>query len=46
LQIVQAAAEEYIAWPSALANTNIDAFLNVALRAAAFAPRNTLVSNM
>ena len=46
LQIVQAAAEEYIAWPSSLASTNIDAFLNVALRAAAFAPRNTLVSNM
>ena len=46
LQIVQAAAEEYIAWPSTLASTNIDAFLNVALRAAAFAPRNMLVSNM
>ena len=46
LQIVQAAAEEYIAWPTALASTNIDAFLSVALRATAFAPRNTLVSNM
>lgn len=37
LQIVQAAAEEFLAWPSALADTGIDGFLHVALRAAAFA---------
>ncbi len=46
LQIVQAAAEEYSAWPTALSSTNVDAFLSVALRAAAYAPRNTLVRSM
>ncbi|GAC1383696.1 MAG: hypothetical protein NVSMB33_11770 [Ktedonobacteraceae bacterium] len=46
LQIVQAAGEELMAWPSALADTNTDAFLQVALRAAALAKRNTLVSNV
>ena len=46
LQIVQAAAEEFMAWPSALPSTNIDAFLSVALRAAAFAPRNKLASTV
>lgn len=46
LQVVLAAAEEFMAWPSALASSNVDAFLSVALRAAAFAPRNTLVSAM
>lgn len=33
LQIVQAAAESYMAWPKALATTSADAFLYVALRA-------------
>lgn len=37
LQIVQAAAEEYMAWPKALADTSAEPFLLVALRAAAFA---------
>lgn len=46
LQIVQAAGEEYMAWPAALSRTSIDAFLNVALRAAAFARRNELVSDL
>jgi len=46
LQIVQAAAEEHSAWPTALSSTNIDAFLSVALRATAYAPRNTLVRTM
>lgn len=46
LQIVQAAAEEYSAWPTTLSSTNVDAFLSVALRAAAYAPRNTLVRAM
>lgn len=46
LQIVQAAAEEYSAWPTALSSTNVDAFLSVALRAAAYAPRNALVRAM
>jgi hypothetical protein len=43
LQIVQAAAEEFLAWPHPLATTNVEGFLHVALRAAAFAKRNTLV---
>ena len=33
LQIVQAAGEEYLAWPAALRDTNIDGLLHVALRA-------------
>ena len=43
LQIVQAAGEELMAWPAALADTNIDAFLHVAMRAAAFGKRNNLI---
>jgi hypothetical protein len=46
LQIVQAGAEEYMAWPETLADTNVDIFLQVALRAAAFAKRNVLVTGM
>jgi hypothetical protein len=46
MQIVQAAGEEYIAWPTALSETNIEGFLHVALRAAAFAQRNSLVENL
>lgn len=34
LQIVQAAGEEYMAWPKELAATNIEGFLLIALRAA------------
>jgi hypothetical protein len=45
LQIVQSAAEEYMGWPKDLANTNIDGFLHVALRAAIFAKRSTVVTN-
>ena len=33
MQITQAAGEEYMAWPAALRDTNIDALLHVALRA-------------
>jgi hypothetical protein len=43
LQIVQAAGEEYMAWPAALADTNIDAFLHVAMRAAVSGKRDNLV---
>jgi len=43
---VQAAGEEFMGWPSALSGTNIEGFLHVALRAAAFAKRNTLVDNL
>ena len=46
LQIVQAAAEELMAWPHALANINTQPFLQVALRAAAFAKRNTIVKTL
>jgi hypothetical protein len=46
LQIVQAAGEVYLAWPSSLADTEIDALLLVALRAATFARRNAVVDNL
>ncbi len=46
LQIVQAAGESYLAWPAALRSTNIEGLLLVALRAAAFAQRNTLTTNL
>jgi hypothetical protein len=44
LQIVHAAGEESMAWPATLSDTNIDSFLQVALRAVAFAKRNELVA--
>ncbi len=46
LQIVQAAAEEYMAWPTVLSDTNVEIFMQVALRAAAFAKRNVLVAGV
>jgi hypothetical protein len=46
LQIVQAGGEEYMSWPSQLSSTSIDGFLHIALRAAAFGKRNTLVANL
>lgn len=46
LQIVQAASEEFMAWPSSLADTNIEILLQVALRAAAFGKRNPLVDSL
>lgn len=46
LQIVQAAGEEFLAWPRDMGGTNIEGFVQIALRAAAFAKRNTLVSNL
>jgi len=42
LQIVQAAGEEFMAWPRDLASTSADSILYVALRAAAFPQRNAL----
>lgn len=42
LQIVQAAGEEFMAWPPAFANINPDGFLHVALRATIFGPRDAL----
>jgi hypothetical protein len=46
LQIVQAAGESFLAWPHTLRTTNIEGFLHIALRAAAFANRNTLTADM
>jgi hypothetical protein len=46
MQIVQAAGEEYIGWPTVLTDTNIEGFIDVAIRATAFAQRNTLVDNV
>jgi hypothetical protein len=46
MQIVQAAGEEYLSWPATLADINIEGFIHVALRAAAFAKRNTLVNDL
>src|SRR5205807_3856262 len=46
LQIVQAAGEEFMAWPVALADTDREALLLVALRAATFAKRNTLADDL
>ncbi len=46
MQIVQAAGEEYIGWPTALADINLEGFVHVALRATAFAQRNSLVDNL
>ncbi len=42
LQIVQAAGEEFMAWPRDLTGTSADGILHVALRAAAFPQRNIL----
>jgi hypothetical protein len=46
LQIVQAASEEYLAWPRTLPETNIEGLLQVALRAAAFGKHDTIVSQL
>ena len=45
LQIVQAASEEYLSWPRDIATTNIEMFLQVAVRAAAFGKRDTRLTN-
>ncbi len=46
LQIVQAASEEFPAWPTALVRTDIDALLQIALRAAAFGKRDAIVASL
>jgi hypothetical protein len=46
LQIVQAASEEYRAWPPSLAETNIESFLQVALRAATFGKQDAVISKL
>lgn len=46
MQIVQAAGEEFIGWPTTLTDINIEGFVHVALRATAFAQRNSLVDHL
>lgn len=46
LQIVQAAAETYLAWPAQLAETTIEGLLYAALRAAVFGTRDNIVSRL
>ena len=46
LQIVQAAGEDFLAWPHMLGDTSIDIYLQVAIRAAAFGERDTVVSSL
>ena len=46
LQLVQAAAETFLAWPKTLANTDIDVLLQVALRAALFGEQDKVVSQL
>lgn len=46
LQIVQAAAEEFMSWPPTLAQVDIEVLLQVALRAATFGKRSTVTENL
>jgi hypothetical protein len=43
MQITQAASEEFLAWPRSLSQTSAEPFLAVALRAAAFGKRHTVL---
>lgn len=46
LQLVQAAAEEFLAWPKTLVSIDIDVLLQVALRAALFGEQDKVVSQL
>jgi hypothetical protein len=46
LQLVQAAAEEFLAWPKTLATIDIDILIQVALRAALFGKHDAVVSQL
>ncbi len=46
LQIVQAASEEFLAWPHTLGDTSIDIYVQVAIRAAAFGERDSVVAGL
>jgi hypothetical protein len=46
LQIAQAASEEFMAWPTSFADTNAEALLLAAFRAAAFGKRNEMVAQL
>jgi len=46
LQLIQAAAEEFLAWPKTLATIDIDVLIQVALRAALFGKHDAVVSQL
>jgi hypothetical protein len=46
LQIVQAASDEFLNWPRAFANTNAEAFVQIALRAAITGERDLIVAEL
>jgi hypothetical protein len=46
LQIVQAASEEYLAWPRTLTSTNTEAFLRTALQATQHGQRDKLIDSL
>ena len=46
LQIVQAASDAFLNWPRALANTNAEAFVQIALRAAITGKRDPIVAEL
>jgi hypothetical protein len=46
LQIVQAASDEFLNWPRALVHTNVEAFVQIALRAAITGQRDTIVAEL
>ncbi len=46
LRIVQAASEEFLAWPHTLGDTSIDTYLQIAVRAAAFGERDSLIASL
>ena len=46
LQIVQAASDEFLNWPRALVNTNVEAFVQIALRAAITGQRDPIVAEL
>ena len=46
LQIVQATSDEFLNWPHALTNTNAEAFVHIALRAAMTGQRDAVVAEL
>ncbi len=46
LQIVQAASDEFLNWPRALVNTNVETFVQIALRAAITGKRDPIIAGL
>jgi hypothetical protein len=46
LQVVQAASDEFINWPRTLVNTNVDIFVQIALRAAITGQRDPIMAEL